>query len=356
MGYNRHLFKMKKSFLMLMALCACALMSFAQSSQIAILSHEGNISTYYGVDALKEAYNAAETGDVITLSSGTFNATDISKSITLRGAGMQADPEKGILPTILDGNYSINKTDSSILKLENIYHNGEIRYTTIYNAFFYKCRFNYFRDANYGSNNDIQFDEVTFLHCKIVGGFTITAASRDKNSSYLFRNSIVNDFSIISVAINGNYCRHYATIENSIIICIDLPHARVYNSIVMTDAEETELGDSNSLFYNCVGVHLSYDTDVSFDYAYSYNCSNKVLDASLFKTYRGTYSDSETFELTDEAKTLYLGTDGTEVGIYGGNMPFSPTPLIPQIKRCNVAGKTTVDGKLSVDIEVQGVE
>ena len=81
--------------------------------------------------------------------------------------------------------------------------------------------------------------------------------------------------------------------------------------------------------------------------------------ATLFKTYPGgplALLDSETFELTDAAKTQYLGTDGTEVGIYGGNLPFDPTPSNPQITKCNVAAKSTADGKLSVDIEVNAAE
>ena len=81
--------------------------------------------------------------------------------------------------------------------------------------------------------------------------------------------------------------------------------------------------------------------------------------ATLFKTYPGGslgLLDSETFELTDAAKTQYLGMDGTEVGIYGGNLPFDPTPSNPQITKCNVAAKSTADGKLSVDIEVNAAE
>ena len=46
------------------------------------------------------------------------------------------------------------------------------------------------------------------------------------------------------------------------------------------------------------------------------------------------------------------GTDGTEVGIYGGSLPYDPTPTNPQITKFNVAAKSTADGKLSVDIEV----
>lgn len=67
-------------------------------------------------------------------------------------------------------------------------------------------------------------------------------------------------------------------------------------------------------------------------------------------------SDNETFELTETAKATYLGTDGTQVGIYGGMLPFDTTPSNPRITKCNVAAKSTADGKLSVDIEVKAAE
>lgn len=81
--------------------------------------------------------------------------------------------------------------------------------------------------------------------------------------------------------------------------------------------------------------------------------------AAFFKTYTGASLnnlDSETFQLTEAAKTQYLGMDGTEVGIYGGSLPFDPVPSNPQITKCNVAAKSTADGKLSVDIEVKAAE
>lgn len=68
------------------------------------------------------------------------------------------------------------------------------------------------------------------------------------------------------------------------------------------------------------------------------------------------YSDDNEYKLTEAAKALIKGTDGTEVGIYGGNLPYDPTPTNPQISKFNVAAKTTADGKLSVDIEVKSAE
>ena len=62
------------------------------------------------------------------------------------------------------------------------------------------------------------------------------------------------------------------------------------------------------------------------------------------------------YELTDEAKSEYVGIDGMEIGIYGGNIPYDTRILSPQITKCKVAAKTTADGKLSVDIEVKAAE
>ena len=78
--------------------------------------------------------------------------------------------------------------------------------------------------------------------------------------------------------------------------------------------------------------------------------------SDVFKTWGGTYNDVQSFELTDEAKTKYLGDDGKELGIYGGNLPFTPNPTNPKITKFNVASKSTADGKLSVDIEVKAAE
>jgi hypothetical protein len=98
---------MKKLFLTMVALVVATL-SYAQNSLLATLSHDGDITTFYGASALKQAHEAAEHGDVITLSSGTFTSTDITKAITLRGAGWKFDVANHKEPTILSGDFTIN--------------------------------------------------------------------------------------------------------------------------------------------------------------------------------------------------------------------------------------------------------
>ena len=57
---------MKKIIFAMAVLFGCAMESNAQTNFIATLQHEGEFTHYYGAGALTEAYNAADTNDIIT--------------------------------------------------------------------------------------------------------------------------------------------------------------------------------------------------------------------------------------------------------------------------------------------------
>ena len=85
---------MKKILLSLLAFASFAAVQAQVENEMrtATLLHEGQTTVFSGVDALILAHNAAaDTLDVITLSSGGFNPIDITKSITLRGANLAND-------------------------------------------------------------------------------------------------------------------------------------------------------------------------------------------------------------------------------------------------------------------------
>ena len=84
----------------------CAAMCFAQSSRLTTLSHDGKVTTFYGAFALRDAHDAASNGDAIDLSSGAFNAVDIKKALTIRGAGMVIVSVHSTLPTITTGRFN----------------------------------------------------------------------------------------------------------------------------------------------------------------------------------------------------------------------------------------------------------
>ena len=335
---------MKKIF-SLFAVCCIAVAAMAQSSQLATLNHKGQISTFYGATALNKAHAAAVHGDVITLSVGSFNGVNITKAVTIRGAGMGMDTISNALPTIINSDFTINvpAMDTANLILEGIYHNGTISYTQATRPMFIKCRF---KDIVYQSYSSSTMTDATFMHCKIVG-----------NSIGLFGSG-----SIINSVINYDPVISNYTITNCIIIedYMGMTNCTMTNCII--GVYDGSLESSNYVSY-CVSFCHNGDGANIYD-ELPFNTTNFVVTkGDIFSTYdfptnEGTIyaiPDNEWFKLSETGKS-YLGNDGTEVGIYGGNMPFDPRTTTPQITKCNVAAKSTADGKLSVDIEVSGIE
>lgn len=336
---------MKKNLLRLMMLFVAAVLTnnaFAQGSLLATLNHEGTISTFYGAQAWKNAHEAAVNGDVVTLSSGNFIATNITKAITVRGAGMGIDPTVVVEPTVITGDFNINIEDSgsSRLTLEGIYSNNIIIYDNVVNPLFLKCRLN--EVTHSGTTNILK--DASFIHCRIAKGLQLSG-----NSSASCVNSVVQ-----RPHSDDPYTSNFEFF-NSVIVTDNLGYTQsssFKNCIIIGNTSKV---NDNCTAYNCIGLESS---DMFSDIT---NTTNKIVSdyATLFKTYTGATLeklDSENFQLTDEAKTQYLGMDGTEVGIYGGNLPFDPTPSNPQITKCNVAAKSSADGKLSVDIVVNAAE
>lgn len=327
-----------RKFFLSFVLCLCgAFSAFAQNSLLATLSHDGTVSTFYGAGALQEAHASAADGDVITLSSGTFLSTDITKAITLRGAGMQADTLRGTLPTILSGDFKINVSDTltNRLTIEGIYNNNTVFVNGILkNAMILKSRF-----KKWDYNISGVMKNVSFIHCMIMDSFrALSESSFSCVGCFVF--TMQHFTNVISVecsncVIQHAYSMNGVTASNCIMGAVD-----------KHDFE-------GRVAYNCVvwGDRPSFFNKIS-------NRTNKNVPyiGNIFKTYSGNVKDDTNFELTESAKTTYLGIDGTQVGIHGGSLPFDATPSNPQITKCNVAAKSTADGKLSVDITVNAAE
>ena len=322
---------MKKRFLFaLFTVVLFSMRATAQSSLLATLNHEGTISTYYGAGALQEAYNAAANGDVITLSSGSFLATDIKKAITLRGAGMAVDTVSHTEPTVISNDFTINISDTldHRFTMEGIYSNQDIKISCLQNAMFLKCRF---KSVGYTSTTTSKMKDLNFIHCRIAEDFDLSA-----NGSAAFINSIVLG--------TYQYDNAVFSFTNCYVDNVSLSHSEYKNCIIKHD----HFGQPTTTYYNNLWLCSTYDS------LYSPNNTNVKISPSDERVsfLNVDYSDSNDYVLTDAVRALIKGTDGTEVGIHGGSLPYDPTPTNPQITKFNVASKSTADGKLSVDIEV----
>lgn len=326
---------MKKFIVLFVAVMAMfATTAKAQSSLLATLNHEGTISTFYGTNALQQAHAAAADGDVITLSSGTFQSVNITKAVTLRGAGMVLDAATQTEPTVLANDFTIVIPDETTqrLTIEGIYTNQIVKINKLKNAMFLKDRFRYFAFPGSAYGKDL-----TFIHCRITERYDGNSYS---NNSAVFQNCIVRDMQ------GKNYI-----FNNCLFLEANNLHCgnSEYRNCIILGSNNT---NSSSTYYN--NLYCKYSRDVEFNVTNNTNVE-VAKDNEAIKNLFGNSDDNE-YKLTEAAKALIKGSDGTEVGIYGGSLPYDPTPTNPQISKFNVAAKTTADGKLSVDIEVKSAE
>lgn len=307
-------------------------------NQVAVLQHDDILSAFYGPNALSLAHEAAVDGDTITLSSGNFNGCDLSKAVTIHGAGCYEDVVSQRPPTCFVGNLSITKNNEALpLTIEGVWF-GTVYYCnrTTSNIHFIKCNIGDMDRGNAYSCTNLYIDNCIIKDFEFVG------------SGLLVQNSVVR-FSYHSQIIQYNI----SNINNSVVCFNDgvtMDNTRVYNSILATADGNTA---SNTTFYNCIEIKTG-DSNI---FEGQLNNSNMQVNSyeEVFRTFDGTVDYNENYQLKSSIANSFLGNDGTEVGIHGGMLPYNSRPHYMIIRNTNVAGRTTNDDKLNVEIElIQG--
>ncbi|MBQ5473727.1 MAG: hypothetical protein IIT65_03305 [Lachnospiraceae bacterium] len=326
-----------KKFLTLCVAFLASFVTFAQQ-QLATLNHNDTITAYYGATALQQAHAAAVNGDVITLSSGTFSAADITKLITIRGNGMEDDSIAGTKPTVISGDFlvtiptdSVNQLKIDGVKIPNGFQCNEMsnaqisrchiagfsrHFTSSYckNTQFVNCIIHsvYLHDSYQAGYNGNRTENNQFVNCVILqlGGSDL----RDNSGNPLVHNcQLIN---CIAKVKNWHLAYSYQNV----------PAYSCTNCILYDDVHnESWFSTLNNTAYcnNCIGININSAVDTFF---FNGNHSNHNFSAMefVFKYFNGTYSEGMSFELDDSIATTFLGTDGTEIGIYGGMVPFNP--------------------------------
>ena len=326
---------MKKSFLLMALLCATMLVFAQNSTQTALLQHGDETTTFYGADAFINALAAASTGDIITLSSGTFNAGDLDKAITLRGVGCVSDDELNMLPTIIAGDFQTwNSNAPAVLTVEGIFFDGVITVNGQYAPIFIRCNINEIKWGSEGSSAGMY--DAEFINCRI------RWFREDNFHNTTFRNCVVWD------------CRSETTNQPTNTI-------QAYNSYIWLNSGQYNLSINNSI----IGGAGMYGNSVAYNcisWGSIFNeCSHHdcwVFDyiTDVFDTFDGVYYhyawETEPLILKSEIANQCLGLDGTQVGINGGNMPYCARPTYMTTYRTTVGQHSTPDGKLNIHIEV----
>lgn len=234
-----------------------------------------------------------------------------------------------------DFNIKIPAEDTGRLTLEGIFHNETIYFHDgqIKNALFLKSRFKKVTPSSVYSAPKVQ--DLTVLNCRITD---LIYVGNDNSAQFL--NSVVNSFGY-----------GYMSFSHCVILGGSFStKGNEYKSCIITTPNDY-ISFSSSAYNN---LFISDMTD--FLKTIPNNTNLRVPTSDERFAYLKGYNDSKDYKLTDQNRDVLKATDGGEIGIYGGSLPYSAIPTNPQITKFNVASKTTADGKLSVDIEVKSGE
>ena len=321
---------MKKTIFTLVMLCF-AMMGKAQvtDEQSAILQNGDNAQIFYGADALIEAVAAApDKGATITLSSGTFNAAEITKSVSIYGAGWTTETtnptstgsDNSLKETCIQGITTISAAGG--IHMESLKFDGNLAVTSAIDGLdFVKCMW-WIKDLSFAEQND----NVTFTRCVIRAVMRKLHNVLFQNCWMYFNNSFTNYSAESNVilnhchlnsaynAINNNGARFRCI--NSTVFTYDYRNpVQVYQFCAMSTSNlNGYVGSSDNWLYTSTSIFTRYDFN--------------------------NYLDDYNYELTEEAAATYIGNDGTQVGLHGGNFPWNHTPATPFVKDL----KLTIDG------------
>ena len=316
------------------AICTilCANVLFAQE-QLATLKHNDSISVYYGQNAFVEAYNAAANGDIITLSDGTFNAplsgnnpAPITIGIPLRGNGPQPDSVRGTQGTYFLTRINVqNLRDTASFEAEGIF----------------------FQEFRVDNSYDIKLTNCCVENTN-AQGCGLQARNCIFKEDVFIKGSSTHPHNFTNCVIIPPYSYYGELIANSILT----------NCIVRTGNHST---DYSSQYNNCILVCNNGFSNMTATCNNSILCAwsnlpgttNVAMEVSdVFETWDGeAFSfDPNTYKLKANVANSVLGNDGTQVGIFGGDFPFSFTPSYSVIKRLDVPNRTDENGMLNIDV------
>lgn len=316
---------MKKQLFLAVCLIMMSLTASAVTINKALLEHNGEVTLFDG-DKIQDAISAASDGDVIYLTLGTFKPFNVTKQITIRGTGDTS---------IIDGDVTISMPGAPKLTspvLESLAVSGTVHVgAQLDDVIIRKCKI-----ANFTIG--AQIDGAVIDRCYITSALTL--------SSYIKGMTVVNT-KLYSVKANSGATQN-TTFVNCNIYALNTNNfsATIMNSIVQSIANNynhTTLNSTVVLNSLINKYHESYFTLGSSSITQECYIVNEqdVVTSSCDCKY-------DIYTLQSKA---YLGTDGTVVGIYGGDTPFTLDPTVPKVTNSDIKLDTKTK-KLNVKLTV----
>ena len=295
---------MKRLFVSMLAVLLVSLTASAITINKALLQHNDQVTLFDG-DKIQDAVNAAVDGDVIYLTLGTFKPFDVTKKITIRGTGETS---------VIDGNVNISISGASKLTnpvLEALAVSGTV-------------------------NVGAQVDDMIIRKCKITN-FTIGA---QVDGAVLDRCYITNTLTLSS------YVKGMTVVNTKLYHVKALSEATQNTTFVNCNFYQLHTANFSGTIINSVIQGRRYD----YNGGSGYTLNSTVILNSVINSYtadgysgfkigsssvaQGCYYVNTNFVSSScdcNPNSSYTGTDGTIVGIMGGDTPYTLEPSVPKV-------------------------
>lgn len=308
----------------------------------ATLQSGDNVTPFYGDNALVEAYNASVDGDIITLSPGKFNTTNISKSITIIGTyAFDTDQTKA---TIIDNSPIV---DADNVNLEGIRFSGTLNLKGCDHLTINRCYIVTMKDEE---NGEKKYHDNTILTDCLVSYYE--AMSLSKNT--VLRNCCINYFS------DKNESSYPALIENC-----NIPIFYLYSN------SNYKYYQPHAIYRNCfLGLYANGGSNLHLDLYAPSEFTNCVFwknyynaKSSSLKRWAIYFTSALASNVIDEEADSSYNLSGTSASnryssftpLVRDNVTYGPEdhkeyPAIPAIISSEIDTETDIDGNLHVKI------
>ncbi len=332
-----------RSYLFLL-LVVLSISSYGQ--RVVALHGATGIDYFNGVSPFVDAYNAASTGDTIYLPGGAFTPpAEINKGLIIYGVGYHPDSTAATSPTLISGTLLL-KEDADNFYMEGVEVSIQLNFAgneSVSQFTFRRCRID--NSVNITGNLTNPSTQGAFIECVFMGSINLQNLTNSLFSNCIcqgrFDNSNSNQFKnlILLLSIAQTYDRVFQNCNNN----------EISNCIVM-NTNNYFINGTGNICYNNLFVAASPDFNASAIINGNYF---SVDPATIFVNQSGNaFTYNQDYHL--QSPETYPGTDGSQVGIYGGIFTFKAgsVPITPHISIKEVAPVTDPDGNLNVTIQV----
>lgn len=332
----------------------------AQDVPMAVLQKGDDTQCFYGSGSFCDACKAADHGDIITLSEGIFTAPTITKAVSIFGSGADLVTDTIAKPlTRMNGDIhvavdSVDGKPATGLYMEGILSDEEVWVEHhLEQASFAKCRFKNFNFYASADTTMTTSKMCNFFQCRFADylepGDANALAVHNSVIAFIGNNTSESTVNIFNcVVIHASDALYNAVFKNS--YCYGMTQRKWGFHSHSTSGTSSVYLDSSCFAFNCFSYGGNYDDNLFYKLTFKIDMyyGNR---STPFKTSTYLYSDTDSYELSDEAKTKYIGTDGNPICLYGGDYPYTTRPSVPYIVEKNIGTKSE-NGKLKVSVKV----